>query len=140
MISETIICSEADWLKWSIDNKKALEGIVAVYGEMGAGKTTAIKQWLRSINSQDAGSSPTFSLVNEYDSPGGSIFHFDFYRISNLEEAQDIGLEDYFDSGRPCWIEWPDKISELLPENTNCLNIVAQSNNFRKVTLETYEK
>ena len=79
MISETIISSEADWLKWSIDNKKTLEGIVAVHGEMGVGKTTAIKQWLRSINSKDAGSSPTFSLVNEYDSPGGSIFHFDFY-------------------------------------------------------------
>ena len=140
MISETIISSEADWLKWSIDNKKTLEGIVAVHGEMGVGKTTAIKQWLRSINSKDAGSSPTFSLVNEYDSPGGSIFHFDFYRISNIEEAQDIGLEDYFYSGQPCWIEWPDKISGLLPENTHHLNIVVQSNNSRKVILETYEK
>ena len=140
MISETIISSEADWLKWSIDNKKALEGIVAVHGKMGVGKTTAITQRLRSINSDDAGSRPAVSLVNEYDSPGGSIFHFDFYRISNLEEAQDIGLEDYFDSGRPCWIEWPDKISELVPENTHHLNIVAESNNSRKVTLETYEK
>ncbi len=140
MITETIIGSDTDWLKWSIDNRKALLGIVAVHGEMGVGKTTAIKKWLRSLNCKDLGSSPTFSLVNEYESPNGAIYHFDFYRISNPDEAQDIGLEDYFYSGQPCWIEWPEKIFGLLPENTHHLNIVKQSNNSRKVTLETYEK
>lgn len=89
------------------------------YGEMGAGKTTLIKTLCKTLGVQDAVSSPTYSLVNEYrTSSGNPVYHFDFYRINSIEEAYDIGYEDYFYSGHLCLIEWPERIEELLaPEN-----------------------
>lgn len=91
--------------------------IMAFYGEMGAGKTTLIKEICHQLGITDQASSPTFSIVNEYaDSKGNIIYHFDFYRITRLEEAFDIGYEYYFYSGFPCLIEWPDKIEQLLPK------------------------
>lgn len=93
------------------------ETIWAFYGEMGAGKTTLIKEIASCLEMGDHVSSPTFSLVNEYRSPAGEIiYHFDFYRIKNLEEAIDLGTEEYFYSGNLCLIEWPSLILPLLPE------------------------
>ncbi|MDD4373047.1 MAG: tRNA (adenosine(37)-N6)-threonylcarbamoyltransferase complex ATPase subunit type 1 TsaE [Bacteroidales bacterium] len=92
--------------------------VMAFYGPMGAGKTTLIKAFCRFENITDEVNSPTFSLVNEYlTQEGESFFHFDFYRIEKLEEAFDIGYENYFYSGNCCLIEWPEKIMQLLPEN-----------------------
>jgi tRNA threonylcarbamoyladenosine biosynthesis protein TsaE len=92
-------------------------------GEMGAGKTTLIKAVCKQLGVVDEVSSPTFSLVNEYKTTiGKTIYHFDFYRIKNIEEVYDIGYEDYFFSGNICLIEWPEKVSELL-ENEDIFSI-----------------
>lgn len=89
--------------------------IWAFYGDLGAGKTTLIKAICAAAGVTDEVSSPTFSLVNQYQTKSGNaVFHFDFYRIKNLEEAYDIGYEEYFDSGNLCLIEWPEKIEPLL--------------------------
>ena len=85
-------------------------------GEMAAGKTTFIKALCEALGVKDLVSSPTFSIVNEYESPNGAIYHFDFYRLKNLREAFDIGYEDYFYGDSYCLIEWPEKVEELLPE------------------------
>jgi tRNA threonylcarbamoyladenosine biosynthesis protein TsaE len=86
-------------------------------GEMAAGKTTFIKAFCQALGVDDVVSSPTFSIVNEYASAQGPVYHFDFYRLKNLQEAYDIGYEEYFYSGGYCLVEWPQKIEELLPEN-----------------------
>ena len=92
--------------------------VFAFYGKMGAGKTTFIQALCKVLGSNDNVTSPTFALINEYQTPiNGSIFHFDFYRIKNLEEAFDLGYEDYLYSGSYCFIEWPEKIESILPEN-----------------------
>jgi tRNA threonylcarbamoyladenosine biosynthesis protein TsaE len=91
--------------------------IVAFYGPMGAGKTTFIKAFCKHLGVTDEVNSPTFSLVNEYANAAGDVvYHFDFYRIKHISEAYDIGYENYFYSGYPCLIEWPEKIEQLLPE------------------------
>ena len=91
--------------------------VFAFYGKMGAGKTTFIQAICRELGTPDNVTSPTFALINEYKTEtNDSIFHFDFYRIKNLEEAFDLGYEDYFYSGNYCLIEWPEKIEPLLPE------------------------
>lgn len=91
--------------------------VFAFHGEMGAGKTTFIKAMCEVLGVQDVINSPTFAIVNEYrsDMTGELIYHFDFYRINKIEEAYDFGYEDYFFSGSLCFIEWPEKIEELLP-------------------------
>lgn len=90
---------------------------IAFYGEMGAGKTTLILEILKVLGVKDRGSSPTFSIVNEYQRPNGDpVYHFDFYRIESEEEVYDIGYETYFYSGFYCLMEWPEKIESLLPE------------------------
>jgi tRNA threonylcarbamoyladenosine biosynthesis protein TsaE len=91
--------------------------IVAFYGAMGAGKTTLIKNLCHKMGVTDEVNSPTFAIVNEYvTEEGESVYHFDFYRIKKIEEAYDIGFENYFDSGNLCLIEWPEMIEPLLPE------------------------
>jgi tRNA threonylcarbamoyladenosine biosynthesis protein TsaE len=93
------------------------ERIFAFYGAMGSGKTTFIKALCRELGSQDNITSPTFALINEYSTDEGAvIYHFDFYRIKKLEEAFDLGYEDYIYSGNYCFIEWPEMIQSLLPE------------------------
>jgi tRNA threonylcarbamoyladenosine biosynthesis protein TsaE len=88
----------------------------ALHGEMGAGKTTLVKALVATLGVHETTASPTFSIVNEYhDKHGKPIYHFDFYRIKNESEAFDIGTDEYFDSGNLCLIEWPEKISSLLP-------------------------
>lgn len=91
--------------------------VFAFFGEMGAGKTTFIKVICRALGATENVSSPTFALVNEYVSGDGTpVFHFDFYRIENEKEALDIGVNDYFNSGHYCFVEWSEKILHLLPE------------------------
>jgi tRNA threonylcarbamoyladenosine biosynthesis protein TsaE len=92
------------------------ERIFALYGAMGAGKTTFIKALCHQLGSKDNITSPSFALINEYTSQDGSIiYHFDFYRIKKIEEAYDLGYEDYIYSGNYCFIEWPEMIQDLLP-------------------------
>lgn len=95
----------------------------AIYGGLGAGKTTLVKALVESLGSDDVVNSPTFSIVNDYDSPEGSIFHFDFYRIERLEEVYDLGYEEYFYSGQYCFVEWPEKIEGLVPEEAVVIRI-----------------
>ena len=112
--------------------------IIAFYAPMGAGKTTFTSALCRilGVNSETV-SSPTFSIINEYRSADGeSIFHFDFYRINKLSEALDIGLYDYLDSGELCLIEWPEKIEELLPEETLRVEIAVLEDGSRVLSWE----
>ncbi len=95
-------------------------------GEMGAGKTTTIKAICKILNVTDHVSSPTFSIVNEYKTTDEhTIYHFDFYRLKNEQEALDFGIEEYFDSNNLCLMEWAEKIPHLLPEH--CYSIIIQS-------------
>ena len=92
--------------------------IIAFYGMMGAGKTTLVKNLCQKLGVSDEVNSPTFALVNEYQTETfDSIFHFDFYRIKSLEEVFDIGYEDYFYGGSLCLLEWPELIDPLMPEH-----------------------
>lgn len=94
------------------------ERVFALYGDLGAGKTTLIKALCNKLGVTDAVTSPTFSIINEYIAEGNElVYHFDFYRITRLEEALDIGYEEYLYSGYYCFLEWADKIEELLPEH-----------------------
>jgi tRNA threonylcarbamoyladenosine biosynthesis protein TsaE len=89
--------------------------IFCLHGEMGAGKTTFVKELSKTLGVSDEVQSPTFSIVNEYKAASGDpVFHFDFYRLKRLEEAYDIGYEDYVFSGHYCFIEWPEKVESLL--------------------------
>ena len=91
---------------------------VAFYGAMGAGKTTLINEMLRQMGVEEAGSSPTFSILNEYFSVNyGTIFHFDFYRLDDEMEAYDIGIEEIFEEDAYIFVEWPERIENLLPEH-----------------------
>ena len=95
------------------------ERLIAFYGHLGAGKTTFIKALCDNLGVEDNVCSPTFTIVNEYQAASGEpVFHFDFYRIDSLKEATDLGLEEYFYSGCFCFMEWPEKIADLLPEET----------------------
>ena len=104
-----------------MDNQK----VFAFYGKMGAGKTTFIKAVCECLGVEDTVTSPTFAIVNEYQSAttGDSIYHFDFYRIKKLDEVYDMGYEDYFYSGSLCFLEWPELIEELLPEDATKVSI-----------------
>ncbi|WP_264550891.1 tRNA (adenosine(37)-N6)-threonylcarbamoyltransferase complex ATPase subunit type 1 TsaE [Flavobacterium sp. N2038] len=98
--------------------------IILFNGEMGVGKTTLIKQLCKSLGVQDATSSPTFSLVNEYyTSDNKIVYHFDFYRLNKETEALDMGVDDYLYSGNWCFIEWSEKIANLLPDDYSTINI-----------------
>ncbi len=110
--------------------------VFAFYGKMGAGKTTFVKAICEELGVEDVITSPTFAIVNEYDSHGTSIFHFDFYRIKRLEEVYDMGYEDYFYSGALCFIEWPELIENLLPEDAVKVNIEEKADGTRSVTFE----
>lgn len=99
--------------------KKPANMVVALYGEMGAGKTTFTKALCKVLGVVDGVNSPTFNLINEYRTDKGEVvYHFDFYRINKLEEAFDIGFEEFIESGNLCIIEWPEKIELILPSDT----------------------
>ncbi len=109
--------------------------VVAFYAEMGAGKTTFIKALCARLGVTAEVNSPTFAIVNDYPSPQGSIFHFDYYRIKSLAEAYDIGSEDYFYSGCMCLIEWPEKMEALLPDDTLAVHIKVLDDGRREMTV-----
>lgn len=112
--------------------------LIAFYAPMGAGKTTFTTALCHELGvREDAVGSPTFAIVNEYKTAGGKmIYHFDFYRISRLEEAMDIGLYDYLDSGNLCLMEWPENIEPLLPEETLKVKIDVKPDGSRILTWE----
>lgn len=101
--------------------------------EMGAGKTTLIKQLCAELGSTDNFSSPTYSIVNEYDSEQGKLYHFDLYRVKSEEELYDLGFEEYLSSGNYCFIEWPEKAESFLPENYASVKIFSGKNRILKV-------
>jgi tRNA threonylcarbamoyladenosine biosynthesis protein TsaE len=115
------------------DNRK----VFAFQGEMGAGKTTFICALLAAMGITEIEGSPTYSLVNVYNSPlYGQVFHFDVYRLKSETEALDIGIEEMLYSGSYCFIEWPEKVDNLLPENTVWVNIRSLEDNTRLITTE----
>ncbi len=112
--------------------------IFAFVGEMGAGKTTFIKALSEALGVEDITNSPSFSIINEYRSETTAelIYHFDCYRLNSVDEACEIGVEDYFDSGALCLIEWPERIEELLPEDTVVVRIAENADATRTIQLE----
>ena len=118
----------------------AEQNILLFYGEMGVGKTTLIKEIVKQLGISDNVSSPTFSLVNEYNSKkGDKVFHFDFYRIEREEEAMDMGIEEYFYSNSMCLVEWPNKVENLLPLKSVTITITANSDQQRTIELKNNE-
>ena len=112
---------------------------LAFYGEMGVGKTTFSKALCEVLQVQDVVSSPTFSIVNEYLSEqNGTVFHFDFYRLKDEQEAFDMGYEDYFYSDAYCLVEWPEKVESLLPLSFAKVQIHLE-NGERIIKIKTYE-
>ena len=112
--------------------------VFAFNGQMGAGKTTFIKALCEALGVSETVTSPTFAIVNEYrsDETGELIYHFDFYRIKKLDEAYDMGCEDYFYSGAVCFIEWPELVEELLPGNTVWVDIRVNDDESRTIVWE----
>ncbi len=112
--------------------------VFAFYGSMGAGKTTFIKAVCEALGVTDVINSPTFAIINEYrsDTTAELIYHFDFYRINKLSEAEDIGTEDYFYSGALCLIEWPEKVAEMLPGDVVSVTITENPDGSRAVDIE----
>lgn len=112
--------------------------IFAFYGGMGAGKTTLIQAICRELGLQAAVNSPSFAIINEYPfEDGNSVYHFDFYRIKHIQEAYDIGSEDYFYSGQLCLIEWPEKIEALLPEACVKIDLKVLESGERRISLRS---
>lgn len=104
-------------------------------GEMGAGKTTFIAEVCRQMGADDDFGSPTFSLVNEYaDSKGNPIYHFDLYRIESPREALDMGVEEYFQSGELCLVEWPDRLGTLVPEEARIVTLTVNPDQSRTLS------
>jgi tRNA threonylcarbamoyladenosine biosynthesis protein TsaE len=111
------------------------------FGEMGSGKTTLIKSLCRHLGVSDTMSSPTFSIVNEYlASNDTTIFHFDFYRIKNEEEAYDIGTDEYFYSGNYCFVEWPEKIPSLIPDSYVKVSITSENETRRTIAVAVHDR
>ena len=113
--------------------------VYAFDGQMGAGKTTFIKKLCEEMGTMDVVNSPTFAIVNVYDVEQpyrGEVYHFDCYRLKDIREAMDFGAEEYLYSGNYCFIEWPDMIEALLPEDTVYIRIVPQPNGDRQLTVE----
>ena len=112
--------------------------VFAFRGGMGAGKTTFIKALCAALGVEEVVTSPTFAIVNEYrsETTGELIYHFDFYRIKKLDEAYDMGCEDYFYSGAVCFVEWPEMVEDLLPGNTVWVDIKVEADGTRSVVIE----
>ena len=115
------------------------ETVYAFHGEMGAGKTTFIRELCRALGvEEDFTNSPSFSIINEYrsDTTAELIYHFDLYRLENIDEALEIGVEDYFDSGALCLLEWPERIEPLLPDDTVVVEIKVNPDQSRTLTVD----
>ena len=117
---------------------ESLEGrtVVLLRGEMGAGKTTLISRIAAYLGAEDVVTSPTFALVNQYEGRECRIFHFDFYRIEEIEEVFDLGYEEYFYSGDLCFVEWPEKIEPLLPDDAMTVRITVGDDEHRIFEIE----
>ena len=114
--------------------------VILFHGEMGVGKTTLIKQLCKTLGVTSATSSPTFSLVNEYETIDNQVvYHFDFYRLKNEMEALDMGADDYFYSGNWCFIEWAEKIPSLIPDEHAVITIKLVENGKRHLTLTNFK-
>ena len=113
------------------------ETVYAFYGEMGAGKTTFIRALAAALGVEDdVANSPSFSIINEYrsDTTAELIYHFDLYRLESMDEAMDIGVEDYFDSGALCLLEWPERIEPMLPDDTVRVTVTVNPDESRTIT------
>ncbi|MCK5822474.1 MAG: tRNA (adenosine(37)-N6)-threonylcarbamoyltransferase complex ATPase subunit type 1 TsaE [Bacteroidales bacterium] len=109
----------------------------AFFGDMGVGKTTFIKELCKQLGVTDVVNSPSFAIVNEYMSANNEIiYHFDFYRIKNINEVFDFGYEEYFYSPNYCFVEWPEKIEHLLPDDFISVNIIEESNHKRIINIQ----
>ena len=108
-------------------------------GDLGAGKTTLIKEICKFLGVSDEVSSPTFAIINEYLANNKTLYHFDFYRLKNEQEAVDIGILEYFDSGAYCFIEWPQKVQNLLPDEFLMITIESTDGEERVFKLKKYE-
>lgn len=141
--SHQISCSGKDELPAVASRLLEFAGAIRVWlfvGELGAGKTTLIKELCSQLGVSDEVSSPTFSIVNEYRNDRQKpVYHFDFYRIKDIEEAIDIGVGEYFYSGNYCFIEWPQKIEGLLPDDFLIIRIEGIENEKRVFDLTKYE-
>lgn len=115
--------------------KEVPNKILLFYGDMGVGKTTLIKEIAKQLGVKGVINSPTFALVNEYEIKDDKVYHFDFYRINNEEEAMDIGVEDYFFSSHWNLIEWPQKISNILPTNSTKIQLTKNQNGIRTLNI-----
>ncbi|MBD5225580.1 MAG: tRNA (adenosine(37)-N6)-threonylcarbamoyltransferase complex ATPase subunit type 1 TsaE [Bacteroidales bacterium] len=116
------------------------ETVYAFHGEMGAGKTTFIRQLCRALGvEEDLANSPSFSIINEYrsDTTAELMYHFDLYRLESVDEALEIGVEDYFDSGALCLLEWPERIEPLLPDDTVVVELKVNPDDSRTLTVTT---
>ena len=114
--------------------------IWAFYGEMGAGKTTFIKEICQALQVKEQVASPTFNLINEYEAANGKlVYHFDFYRLNELEEAMNIGTLEYFESGELCLLEWPEKVEPILPEKIRNIYIRIIDKDQRKIKITDNE-
>lgn len=109
------------------------ERVFAFFAPMGAGKTTFIQALCQCLHVEDLVVSPTFSLINEYSSPSGPVFHFDFYRLKNAEEALDIGTDEYLSSGHYCFLEWSEIVESLLPSRFVRVEIQAEEDGTRRI-------
>lgn len=129
--------SETDAAARQFLSETAGHRLLAFYGQMGAGKTTFTVALCKALGVTDSVNSPTFAIVNEYMlADGDTVFHFDFYRIKNNAEAMDIGVEDYFYSGKLCIMEWPENIEDLLPEETLAVHISVNPDLSRTISWE----
>lgn len=121
-----------------ISDSSLQSNVIAFFGSMGSGKTTFIKAICKVLGTPESVSSPTFTIVNEYSTNRGfPIYHFDFYRINKLEEAYDIGIEEYFYSDGLCLIEWSEKIESILPPDAIRVTITTNPDLSRTVTLSS---
>ncbi len=114
------------------------ETVYAFYGDMGAGKTTFINALCRRLGVEDdVTNSPSFAIINEYrsDTTAELIYHFDLYRLEDIDEALEIGVEDYFDSGALCFLEWPERIADILPDDTVRVDIKVNDDDSRDIII-----
>ncbi len=128
---EELAGSASTILEYAGSNK-----IFLFYGDMGAGKTTLIKSLCAGLGVTDEVTSPTFSIVNEYAGTNGPVYHFDFYRLKEQGEALDMGYEEYFFSESYCFIEWPEKIAGLIPDQYTGIRIEVSEEGVRQITVE----
>ncbi|MFR9651938.1 MAG: tRNA (adenosine(37)-N6)-threonylcarbamoyltransferase complex ATPase subunit type 1 TsaE [Rikenellaceae bacterium] len=128
-----MLCSVADAIIESLDGRT----VVLLHGPMGSGKTTLLREIAANLGSTDTVTSPTFAIVNEYVVKSGDvIYHFDMYRIESTQEAQNMGFSEYIDSGRLCFIEWAERVEQLLPDDAMLVRIEILGDTKRKFTID----